>query len=783
MNLFELAAKISLNTHDFEAGIKAAISTAEKAATVITDTVEKITSVGETAAKVVGGVATTVAAGIAALTKSAVEDFSEYEQLVGGVETLFKESASAVAAYANGAYKTAGMSANDYMEAVTSFSASLLQGLKGDTAKAAKYADQAITDMSDNANKMGTDISMIQNTYQGFAKQNYAMLDNLKLGYGGTASEMARLINDSGVLGKKTKVTAKTVNEVSFDKIIEAIHVIQTEMGISGITYEEYTELVESGAMTQEEAYALLGTTAKEASSTIQGSLSAAKAAWTNLSTGLADDTQDMDTLISNFVDSVVTAAGNIIPRVKTTLSSIASIVDEHIDEAGNFVAELILSAEEQLPEFVNLATKIVKKIVSAIKARKGELKSGANFLFEEFLNAFESTLDEILPLVGEFAPDLVKMFLKYKTTMFKAGVQIIVELAKGLAEDSDELSEAVVESVNTIVEVIADNIDVILNAGYTIIVALANALLNNLPELQGNSGEIVSKIIAFALDKLPDIFGLALDIIKKLGEGLADSKHLEELGPNVLTLIDALATKLTEDGTLNDIFESAATILGKLAAGLTDPEKLAILTDKAQELIDALGDALETAAYTLGTYAGTVIKNLADYLTNTENLKKIEEAGEELGLALGRAIAAAIAGALGMDPEDLEWLGKLLGTPILETLGNEIDTLVGPVVKDWLNISESPKNDVKSSSRQATTKTPTSRSGIGAMGWWSKDSLYPTENLITELPSSTQTTEVNQTTEINITQNIYSDAKTAADLMQEARWEAERSVLEGVQE
>lgn len=259
--------------------------------------VDGLISKFKSAVKAIVAIKAAAAAAKAALSvvKQSIADYSDYEQLVGGVETLFKSSSDKVVAYANNAYKTAGLSANDYMETVTSFSASLLQGLGGDTEAAAVIADQAITDMSDNANKMGTDMEMIQNAYQGFAKQNYTMLDNLKLGYGGTAGEMARLINDSGVLGDTMKVTEQTVNEVSFDKMIEAIHVVQTNMGITG-------------------------TTAKEASETIQGSVSAMRAAWKNFTTGMADDTQDVDTLVDNVVDSVDTVADNVIPRIQKLL-------------------------------------------------------------------------------------------------------------------------------------------------------------------------------------------------------------------------------------------------------------------------------------------------------------------------------------------------------------------------------------------------------------------------------------------------------------------------------
>lgn len=260
------------------------------------NTGDKLTSMAKATGTAMAAGLAAAAAGVTAITKAAVQSYADYEQLVGGVETLFKESAGVVEEYANQAYVTAGVSANKYMETVTSFSASLLQGLGGDTAAAAKIANQAVIDMADNANKMGTSIEMIQNAYQGFAKQNYTMLDNLKLGYGGTASEMARLINDSGVLGDTMKVTASTVNSVSFDKMVQAIHVVQDNLGITG-------------------------TTALEASETISGSLNSMKASWQNLLTGMVDPAQDFGKLFDKFIASVETFAGNLIPAITKALS------------------------------------------------------------------------------------------------------------------------------------------------------------------------------------------------------------------------------------------------------------------------------------------------------------------------------------------------------------------------------------------------------------------------------------------------------------------------------
>lgn len=267
--------------------------------------------------------------------KQSIGSYANYEQLVGGVETLFKDSADIVQEYADNAFKTAGMSANDYMETVTSFSASLLQGLKGDTAKAAKIADQAIVDMSDNANKMGTDISSIQNAYQGFAKGNFTMLDNLKLGYGGTKTEMLRLVKDAGVV----KQSVKSMDEVSFDQIIEAIHIVQTEIGITG-------------------------TTSKEAADTIEGSQKAMSASWSNLLTEMAKSDGDIGAAFDTFVNSAMTYFSNLLPRIKELMSNVVGYIREKLQEvAPEFLATIdeVINTVKQIVAFL---TPIVKFII-----------------------------------------------------------------------------------------------------------------------------------------------------------------------------------------------------------------------------------------------------------------------------------------------------------------------------------------------------------------------------------------------------------------------------------
>lgn len=295
--------------------------------------------------------------------KQAVESYADYEQLIGGVETLFKDSAGIVEGYANNAFKTAGLSANEYMETVTSFSASLLQSLNGDTAKSAKVADMAITDMSDNANKMGSDMSSIQNAYQGFAKQNYTMLDNLKLGYGGTKEEMARLLADA------EKISGIKYDMSNLNDVYQAIHIIQGELGITG-------------------------TTAKEASSTISGSIASMKSAWQNLLTGIANENVDTDVLVSSFIDSIKTVADNLLPVIGTVIKQMTPAIKQAIEELKPIISDFL---KEILPE------NAFNSLTNAFNNIKG---------FIDFMNKNGSTVVSIIS-------GIVAGFMAFKTFSF----------------------------------------------------------------------------------------------------------------------------------------------------------------------------------------------------------------------------------------------------------------------------------------------------------------------------------------------------------------------------
>lgn len=317
-----------------------------------------------------------VASGIKSLISGAIEGYGKSEQLVGGVETLFVSSADTVIKNAENAYKTAGLSANAYMKTVTSFSASLLQSMGNDTQAAAEKADQAITDMSDNANKMGTDMQSIQNAYQGFSKQNYTMLDNLKLGYGGTKEEMQRLIDDANALnaaqGNYTNYSIE-----SYADIVDAIHTVQTEMGITG-------------------------TTALEASTTIDGSIDSMKAAYANFVAGLGDQNADIGALTEELIQTAGTVAKNVLPVIENVVKNIAETVRE---QGPDMITRFVAYATEKLPEVLKLGIQLIVSLVKGLAQNLPELLRGTLALVDTIISAFLDSLPDII----EVGKDIVR--------------------------------------------------------------------------------------------------------------------------------------------------------------------------------------------------------------------------------------------------------------------------------------------------------------------------------------------------------------------------------------
>jgi phage-related protein len=398
-----------------------------------------------TAAKVGAAAVSAAATGIAVLTKNALNNYAEYEQLVGGVDTLFKDSSAKVQEYAANAYKTAGLSANEYMDTVTSFSASLLQSLGGDTEAAADMANVAITDMADNANKMGTDMASIQNAYQGFAKQNYTMLDNLKLGYGGTKEEMERLLENA------TKLSGVEYDISSYADIVDAIHVIQGEMEISGRTAEEAAAIYErTGRQVSEQ----LGTTAKEASTTIQGSVSSMKSAWGNLLVGIADDNANFKTLTEQFVDSLVTVGENIIPRINIIIQGLTQLITEASQTIIPLAVQILL---ENLPSIVAAGMDLIIALVSGI------------------LDNIDMLIDCVLEMVDVIVDKLIDNLPK----LIDGGIRLIAALANGLIRAIPNLVSKIPQIISSIVKGLISGIPAIFDVGKNIVEGLWHGIKN----------------------------------------------------------------------------------------------------------------------------------------------------------------------------------------------------------------------------------------------------------------------------------------------------------------
>lgn len=436
----------------------------------------------------VAGIAV-AATGVVALTKQAVKNYSEYEQLVGGVETLFKDSAATTIKNAENAYKTAGLSTNQYMETVTSFSASLLQSLGNDTVKAAKYADMAIIDMSDNANKMGTSMESIQMAYQGFAKQNYTMLDNLKLGYGGTKEEMQRLLNDA------SKISGIKYDISSYADIVDAIHVMQTEMGIAG-------------------------TTSKEAATTIQGSMSMTKAAVQNLITGLGDENADIKSLVSNVIESAGITLGNLVPTIGTVLKSIPS--------ALKGLAPIL---SKELPVIFN---DLIPVLISSVESMFGALSGMLPSLGGVVKNLLSSTVDFIvqnLPMVIDGIFELVMSLInvltdpEILTTITQGITHLITTLGPKLVEMLPILIPTLVDAVMGLVNALTDPsmIAELTKVTLQVCIALIEGLVKALPPLLKGLFSGISSSFSTIGILISDAFSAAWEGIKRIFSPVAE--------------------------------------------------------------------------------------------------------------------------------------------------------------------------------------------------------------------------------------------------------------------
>ncbi len=589
MNLYELCVKIGADVTDVNKGID--------------ETGKKMSGLGE---KIKNGLAaagkaavvgvTAAATAVGALGTKAVQAYADYEQLVGGVETLFGAGGQSVEEYAASvgksvdevkrayndlitaqegvmedaanAYKTAGMSANEYMETVTSFAAALSANLGGDTMAAAEYARVAVTDMADNANKMGSSMESIQNAYQGFAKQNYSMLDNLKLGYGGTAKEMYRLLSDAKEIDETFdavfSLDEKGHLEANYSDIVQAIHIVQTEMGITG-------------------------TTAKEAASTIQGSFGMVKAAWQNLVTGLADPDQDLGTLVGNLTDSIVAAGNNLIPRIQELLPRIVEAVTSLVGTASEQLPALL---ESVLPSLIEGATSLIAGLMAALPAVLAVLG-----------NVAPTVIGILVPALIDLLPQIVQ-----------TGIDVIVSLVQGISEAMPELIPAATEAILEIADTLTnpDNIGKLVDAALKIILTLADGIIDAVPRLLEVAPKIIENLVTALITNFPKIIESGAKLVKSLIDGLI--KSIPQLTAAVPKLIIGIAQGILNN--LPQIIMSGPKIIMALIEGL-----ISAIPDLVQAVPTLIKSIVDTFLnYDWGSIGRNIVSGIKNGVSNTWN-------------------------------------------------------------------------------------------------------------------------------------------------------------------
>lgn len=595
----------------------------EESAKKATKAFEKIGSAAKSIGKIAAAGIAAASTAVAGLASGAIKLYSDYEQLTGGIETLFKDSSDQMMEYAKQSYKTAQISANEYMETATSFSASLIQGLGGDTKKAADYANRAIISMSDNANKMGTSMESIQNAYQGFAKQNYTMLDNLKLGYGGTKTEMERLIADASKMTDEMNKLGITVdaNSTSFDNIVNAIAVVQEHLGIAG-------------------------TSALEAEHTIAGSFNMLKASWKDFVTGFADPSADLGQLMTNLFNSINAMLTNLVPAITRALKNIASTLKTALPKLVKMLVELV---KDTLPEIIQAGIEVFMSIMEYIPELTQTLLDlffqVVNMIIPQIPTIFKAVIDGILGFLVTLAqPQNVTMLLN-------AAVQLLFAIIQAIPILLEALATALPDIIASLITFFTDpnNIMLLIEAG----VALFMALVAAVPQILSALFAAFVNLFTNLWEKLKSVFTtFAANFGENLGNAIKGAIN------GVIGFLEGfLNTPIRAINGLIDTINSIPGIdIGKLSefhlprlaqGGITTGPTTALIGEAGKEavipleqntenwtrpLAKALADQFEEEGIST---AGRITINMNNYINN--NLDA-DEIGQRLMTSIRRA-------------------------------------------------------------------------------------------------------------------------------------------------
>ena len=702
--------------------------------------VSKLSGLGKSGLSIVSkamtGAVAAVGTAAGVIIKSSLGVVANMEQQVGGVETLFKDSADTVIKNANRAYKTAQISANDYMSTVTSFSASLLQGLGGDTAKAAEIADMALIDMADNANKMGTNMQDIQNAYQGFAKQNYTMLDNLKLGYGGTQSEMIRLINDSGILNEKIS----DLDNVTFDQMIQAIHVIQQNLGITG-------------------------TSAKEAGETIEGSVNSAKAAWENYQGGVITSQELVETF-GTATQNILKNLGEIVPRLgKTGLEVVGAIADEignsvpaakgFADAVGNITDKLSSMDTGQLANLGKMSAVLIGAVpvfsligksagtFSDVLGGLGEVSGGVTAKFQKIpggikslgtsmqsgAKVFRNIKDAILLPFEDLSPSLTKIFGKVSSSVSSGPLGKLVndfaEIPKGIAASFGKIGPAIsgkFPKITGVVKSIGSSISgtfmTIANGAKGFGSLLGGALNSVLPKISGFAnkfigylgvaGDAFAPVLSKAASFVPQLLGFmniaAVVALVAVGLGLLYSQFgtqidqillmMQTKGPEVITnfcngIVAALPNLIAQGATmLNNLMLAITANLPAIIQG-----GIAIVSTLITGIAQQLPTLIPTALMMIVTLVSSVLSNVG----------QLVDAGINLLVGLAQGVVNALPQLINKAPTIIGQLATaiisnlpkilLAGIKIIKILGTGLIQAVPQIISKIPSIISQVKN------------------------------------------------------------------------------------------
>lgn len=611
MDVFDLFAKISLDTSEYEQAVKGASADGQQLAKSWSGFGQKISAAFSVLGKaaVAGAGAATAAVGV--LTKSSLDAYSSFEQLTGGVETLFKESADTVMEYADNAYKTAGMSANQYMETITSFTGTLLRSLDGDTAAAAEYANMAITDMADNSNRMGVSLETLQQTYQSLARGNYEMLDSLNLGFAGTKAGLQEMLQAAEEYAAKNG-QVRDFSVDSYADIVEAIHLVQQEMGITG-------------------------TTAAEAATTIEGSVNSMKAAWENLLTGIADENANLPELVEQFADSFETAMDNVMPRIVQIFGGIgdavleaAPIIAEQIPPMVesllpsllNAVASLVASVAAQLPSLLTILTDSITQFADYLTNNMDEVFDVGLEIIYNIVEGIRDALPDLLYSAAKLVTSFGVEVLDHSDEILQIGVNIVFAIIEGIANAVADFGEAALGLIARFLHIWDGNMDSFGQIGTNAVQSIVSAITGGQVDVQNAAKGVYDAAMR-------GFSGMGGGYSSGGGAGRGggarrslaahDQSYWEQVGEHYESTGQVQSVTNAVDG-LSRSFD-ALSVSGAKVAKQTEKQKS--LFEQLQDSLSGVTDALDTQSDIVALEFDIWESSMGDTVTESEKLQK----------------------------------------------------------------------------------------------------------------------------------------------------------------